>query len=198
MFICSITVEMRTFCIKIATIPTCFMYIYFSYKMSAPRQYWYVGSSVWKDWLLGPISSLFDLFADLMCWERLCPAQPWVCFLLSVWVTLHCICFSASQCSSLFPSNNCDWKWGELVTALTTTTCSHKNSTSHPSGKFLSPPSCWRTVSVTVFRGFWTVLMVLGLVSALTGGFLLVCGVPFISHKLYKLGGAFFIIAGKI
>uniref|UniRef100_A0A3P9HWM7 Uncharacterized protein n=1 Tax=Oryzias latipes TaxID=8090 RepID=A0A3P9HWM7_ORYLA len=49
--------------------------------------------------------------------------------------------------------------------------------------------------ATAVFRGFWTVLVILGLVSALTGGFLLVCGVPFISHKLYKLGGAFLISA---
>lgn len=53
-------------------------------------------------------------------------------------------------------------------------------------------------VFLAVFRGFWTVLIILGLVSALTGGFLLVCGVPFISHKLYKLGGVFLISAGKI
>ncbi|XP_071314368.1 transmembrane protein 182-like [Trachinotus anak] len=49
--------------------------------------------------------------------------------------------------------------------------------------------------ATAVFRGFWTLLIILGLVSALTGGFLLVCGVPFISHKLYKLGGAFLIAA---
>lgn len=49
--------------------------------------------------------------------------------------------------------------------------------------------------ATAVFRGFWTVLIILGLVSALTGGFLLVCGVPFISHKLHKLGGAFLIAA---
>ncbi|XP_022060861.1 transmembrane protein 182-like [Acanthochromis polyacanthus] len=49
--------------------------------------------------------------------------------------------------------------------------------------------------ATAVFRGFWTVLIILGLVSALAGGFLLVCGVPFISHKLYKLGGAFLIAA---
>ncbi len=55
-----------------------------------------------------------------------------------------------------------------------------------------------RGVFLAVFRGFWTVLIILGLVAALTGGFLLVCGVPFISHKLYKLGGAFLIAAGKI
>lgn len=49
--------------------------------------------------------------------------------------------------------------------------------------------------TAAVFRGFWTVLLILGLVAALTGGFLLVCGVPCISHTLYKLGGAFLIIA---
>ncbi|XP_029021909.1 transmembrane protein 182-like [Betta splendens] len=49
--------------------------------------------------------------------------------------------------------------------------------------------------AAAVFRGFWTVLIILGLVSALTGGFLLVCGVPFISHRLYKLGGAFLVAA---
>ncbi|XP_024139633.1 transmembrane protein 182 [Oryzias melastigma] len=49
--------------------------------------------------------------------------------------------------------------------------------------------------TAAVFRGFWTVLVILGLASALAGGFLLVCGVPFISHKLYKLGGAFLITA---
>ncbi|KAL6117959.1 uncharacterized protein ACO6RY_15646 [Pungitius sinensis] len=49
--------------------------------------------------------------------------------------------------------------------------------------------------AAAVFRGFWTVLMILGLVAALTGDFLLVCGVPFASRKLYKLGGAFLIAA---
>ncbi|KAM9850349.1 transmembrane protein 182-like [Aulostomus maculatus] len=49
--------------------------------------------------------------------------------------------------------------------------------------------------AAAVFRGFWTMLIILGLVSALTGGLLLICGVPCISHKLYKLGGALFIIA---
>nr|XP_040029112.1 transmembrane protein 182-like [Gasterosteus aculeatus aculeatus] len=49
--------------------------------------------------------------------------------------------------------------------------------------------------ATAVFRGFWTVLIILGLVAALTGSFLLVCGVPFASHKLYTLGGAFLIAA---
>ncbi|XP_054889938.1 transmembrane protein 182-like [Poeciliopsis prolifica] len=49
-----------------------------------------------------------------------------------------------------------------------------------------------------VFRGFWTALMVFGLLSALTGGLLLLCGVPFTSSKLYRLGGAFLIAAAGL
>ncbi|KAM3866747.1 transmembrane protein 182-like [Diretmus argenteus] len=49
--------------------------------------------------------------------------------------------------------------------------------------------------ATAVFRGFWTLLIILGVVSALTGGFLLLCGVPFLSHRLYRLGGAFLIAA---
>ncbi|XP_008417870.1 transmembrane protein 182-like isoform X1 [Poecilia reticulata] len=52
--------------------------------------------------------------------------------------------------------------------------------------------------ATAVFRGFWTVLIVVGLLSALTGGLLLVCGVPFISSKLYRLGGAFLIAAAVL
>ncbi|XP_072289941.1 transmembrane protein 182-like [Eucyclogobius newberryi] len=49
--------------------------------------------------------------------------------------------------------------------------------------------------TTAVFRGFWTVLIVLALLCALVGGFLLVCGVPFYSHKLYRVGGALLIAA---
>ncbi|XP_034079153.1 transmembrane protein 182-like [Gymnodraco acuticeps] len=52
--------------------------------------------------------------------------------------------------------------------------------------------------ATAVFRGFWTVLIIFGLVAALTGGFLLVCGIPFFSHKLYKVGGAFLIAAALL
>ncbi|XP_034037351.1 transmembrane protein 182-like [Thalassophryne amazonica] len=49
--------------------------------------------------------------------------------------------------------------------------------------------------TTAVFRGFWTLLIILGLVSALTGGFVLLCGVPFRSHRFYRLGGIFLIVA---
>ncbi|XP_023183997.1 transmembrane protein 182-like [Xiphophorus maculatus] len=52
--------------------------------------------------------------------------------------------------------------------------------------------------ATAVFRGFWTVLIAVGLLSALTGGLLLVCGVPFISSKLYRLGGALLITAAGL
>ncbi|XP_056157906.1 transmembrane protein 182-like [Lampris incognitus] len=52
--------------------------------------------------------------------------------------------------------------------------------------------------ATAVFRGFWTVLIVLGVVCALTGGFLLLCGVPFLSHKLCRLGGAFLLAAASL
>ncbi|KAK1804214.1 hypothetical protein P4O66_020255 [Electrophorus voltai] len=51
--------------------------------------------------------------------------------------------------------------------------------------------------ATVVFRGFWTMLTVLAIVASITGGFLLVCAVPFISPKLYKVGGAFLIIVDQ-
>ncbi|KAK7899516.1 hypothetical protein WMY93_020369 [Mugilogobius chulae] len=52
--------------------------------------------------------------------------------------------------------------------------------------------------STAVFRGFWTVLIILALLCALVGGFLLVCGVPFYSHKLYRVGGTLLMLPVKI
>ncbi|XP_028816440.1 transmembrane protein 182-like isoform X2 [Denticeps clupeoides] len=49
--------------------------------------------------------------------------------------------------------------------------------------------------ATAVFRGFWTVFIILALVASLVGGFLLVCAVPFTSPTLYKLGGIFLITA---
>uniref|UniRef100_A0A8C6U2Y9 Transmembrane protein 182 n=1 Tax=Neogobius melanostomus TaxID=47308 RepID=A0A8C6U2Y9_9GOBI len=51
------------------------------------------------------------------------------------------------------------------------------------------------TTIIFFFRGFWTVLMILALLCAPIGGFLLVCGIPFYSHKLYRVGGALLIAA---
>ncbi|XP_062855789.1 transmembrane protein 182-like [Trichomycterus rosablanca] len=47
--------------------------------------------------------------------------------------------------------------------------------------------------TTAVFRGYWTIIIILGIAAGWIGGFLLVCAVPFISHKLYRVGGAFLI-----
>ncbi|XP_006031582.1 transmembrane protein 182, partial [Alligator sinensis] len=52
--------------------------------------------------------------------------------------------------------------------------------------------------SAIIYRGFWTVLMLLGVVTALMAGFFIICAAPYASHILYKTGGGFFITAGII
>ncbi|NXB97318.1 TM182 protein, partial [Vidua chalybeata] len=49
-----------------------------------------------------------------------------------------------------------------------------------------------------VYRGFWTVLMLLGVLTVVAASFLIICAAPFASHILYKAGGGFFIIAGVL
>lgn len=48
-----------------------------------------------------------------------------------------------------------------------------------------------------VYRGFWAVLLLLGVVAALTASFLIICAAPFASHFLYKAGGGSYIAAGR-
>ncbi|KAF4799946.1 hypothetical protein TURU_049268 [Turdus rufiventris] len=49
-----------------------------------------------------------------------------------------------------------------------------------------------------VYRGFWTVLMLLGVLTVVVASFVIICAAPFASHILYKAGGGFFIIAGVL
>ena len=48
-----------------------------------------------------------------------------------------------------------------------------------------------------VYRGFWAVLMLLGVVAVVTASFLIICAAPFTSHLLYKAGGGAYIAAGR-
>ncbi|XP_029460701.1 transmembrane protein 182 isoform X2 [Rhinatrema bivittatum] len=50
--------------------------------------------------------------------------------------------------------------------------------------------------SAVIYRGFWSIFMLLGVVTILAAGFLIICAAPFASQKLYKVGGVFFITAG--
>ncbi|ELV11570.1 Transmembrane protein 182 [Tupaia chinensis] len=48
------------------------------------------------------------------------------------------------------------------------------------------------------YRGFWAVLMLLGVFAVVTGSFLIICAAPFASHILYKVGGGSYIAAGVL
>lgn len=58
------------------------------------------------------------------------------------------------------------------------------------------PFSCPFLLGSAVYRGFWAVLMLLGVVSVVTASFLIVCAAPFANHLLYKAGGGSYIAAG--
>ncbi|XP_051008697.1 transmembrane protein 182 isoform X2 [Acomys russatus] len=49
-----------------------------------------------------------------------------------------------------------------------------------------------------IYRGFWAVLLLLGVVAAVTASFLIICAAPFASHFLYKAGGGSYIAAGVL
>nr|XP_033805085.1 transmembrane protein 182 isoform X2 [Geotrypetes seraphini] len=50
--------------------------------------------------------------------------------------------------------------------------------------------------SAVIYRGFWSIFMLLGVVTILAAGFLIICAAPFVHQTLYKVGGIFFITAG--
>ncbi|RXN28020.1 transmembrane protein 182 [Labeo rohita] len=47
-----------------------------------------------------------------------------------------------------------------------------------------------------VYRGFWSVSMLLGVAAVVAGGFIIICAAPFASHRLYKAGGGLYLISG--
>ncbi|NWR66140.1 TM182 protein, partial [Bucorvus abyssinicus] len=50
--------------------------------------------------------------------------------------------------------------------------------------------------TTAVYRGFWTAFIMLAVAAALVGGLLLVCGVPFVNPRFYKVGGGFLLASG--
>ncbi|GAB0194835.1 transmembrane protein 182-like [Grus japonensis] len=49
-----------------------------------------------------------------------------------------------------------------------------------------------------MYRGFWTAFIMLAVAAGLVGGLLLVCGVPFVSPRSYKVGGGFLLASGAL
>ncbi|MEE6496476.1 hypothetical protein FKM82_002374 [Ascaphus truei] len=52
--------------------------------------------------------------------------------------------------------------------------------------------------ATAVYRGFWTAFIILAVAASLVGGLLLVCAVPFVAARLYKVGGGFLITSGGL
>uniref|UniRef100_UPI003AAADCE8 transmembrane protein 182 isoform X2 n=1 Tax=Centroberyx gerrardi TaxID=166262 RepID=UPI003AAADCE8 len=50
--------------------------------------------------------------------------------------------------------------------------------------------------SAIIYRGFWSVFMLIGVAAVVLGGFVIICAAPFASHHLYKAGGGLFLISG--
>ncbi|XP_057191366.1 transmembrane protein 182 isoform X3 [Triplophysa rosa] len=48
-----------------------------------------------------------------------------------------------------------------------------------------------------IYRGFWSVSMLLGVVAVVAGGFIIICAAPFTSHRLYKAGGGLYLISDQ-
>ncbi|CAL8407089.1 unnamed protein product [Arctogadus glacialis] len=58
------------------------------------------------------------------------------------------------------------------------------------------PPQPSEPDSVIVFRTFWSSFLVLGVVSVVIGGLVVLCAAPLSNQKLYKVGGAFQLSGG--
>ncbi|KAG7331274.1 hypothetical protein KOW79_005243 [Hemibagrus wyckioides] len=50
--------------------------------------------------------------------------------------------------------------------------------------------------SAIIYRGFWSVFMLLGVTAVILGGFIIICAAPFTNSCLYKAGGGLFLTAG--
>uniref|UniRef100_A0A8C6U817 Transmembrane protein 182 n=1 Tax=Neogobius melanostomus TaxID=47308 RepID=A0A8C6U817_9GOBI len=74
--------------------------------------------------------------------------------------------------------------------------------TNQPSSKvcmhaYLFPFPCpSRATMPHIYRGFWSVFMLIGVAAVIVGGFVIICAAPFASHCLYKTGGTLLLAAG--
>ncbi|XP_051567233.1 transmembrane protein 182-like [Myxocyprinus asiaticus] len=64
---------------------------------------------------------------------------------------------------------------------------------------FPIPEETYNTTSYTsaiIYRGFWSVSVLMGVAAVVLGGFINICAAPFARHCLYKTGGALYLISG--
>ncbi|XP_034533748.1 transmembrane protein 182-like [Notolabrus celidotus] len=58
------------------------------------------------------------------------------------------------------------------------------------------PSEAYEHSSAIVFRTFWSIFLIVGLMSVVTGGFVVVCAGPLANHRIYKVGGALQLSGG--
>ncbi|NP_001072403.1 transmembrane protein 182 precursor [Xenopus tropicalis] len=75
-----------------------------------------------------------------------------------------------------------------------TKNCTHAYLSPFPQNRDNSNSTSYH--SALVYRGFWNIFMLLGVVTAVIGGFLIICAAPFTNHRIYKAGGGLFITSG--
>ena len=49
-----------------------------------------------------------------------------------------------------------------------------------------------------VYRAFWSIFLLVGVVTVMIGGFVIICASPLASHRLYKVGGALLLTGGEL
>ncbi|XP_040192340.1 transmembrane protein 182 [Rana temporaria] len=75
-----------------------------------------------------------------------------------------------------------------------TKNCTHAYLSPFPRSRDNSNSTAYH--SAVVYRGFWNIFMLLGIVTVVAGGFFIICAAPFTNHRLYKAGGGLFITSG--
>lgn len=61
---------------------------------------------------------------------------------------------------------------------------------------YISVATTW--LCFVVYKGFWSVFMLLGVTAVILGVFIIICAAPFSSPCLYKAGGGLLLIAGEL
>ncbi|KAK6325395.1 hypothetical protein J4Q44_G00047370 [Coregonus suidteri] len=58
------------------------------------------------------------------------------------------------------------------------------------------PTTDYQAPDAAVYRAFWSVFLLVGVVNVMIGGFVIICASPLASHRLYKVGGALLLTGG--
>ncbi|XP_024301522.1 transmembrane protein 182 [Oncorhynchus tshawytscha] len=54
----------------------------------------------------------------------------------------------------------------------------------------------YQAPDTAVYRAFWSIFLLVGVVTLIIGGFVIICASPLASHRLYKVGGALLLTGG--